>query len=423
MDTEQYVKWFRSTSPYINANRERCFVLALSGELLKHANFPVLMEDIVLLHSLGVRLVLCIDADSQQAQLSASGPIDGEAIEQFSAQLGAECFRVQATLCRALRGPKAGRHKLRVVSGSFTSARPLGVVNGEDHLHQGTVRRVDSHALQTQLAQGNVVLQPAMASSPSGELFKLDSNELACAIASKLQADKLILFTDAQGLLAEGKLLREINLTEARALLDNTNSNADQDRLRTAIQACETGVERIQIVSYTDPSALLTELFSRDGSGTLVSETSFETIRDANIDDIASILELIEPLERDGTLVKRSREKLEEEIQYFSLIERDASVVACAAMYPIANTESAEVACVVTHPEYRNSGRADKLLQHLLKKARSQKLRTLFVLTTKAAHWFVEKEFEECGLDQLPVQRQALYNSQRNSKVLRRFIS
>ena len=427
MNTEQYVSWFRSTSPYINSNRGKTFVLALGGEVLAHDNFTVLLQDIVLLHSLGVKVVLCFGADPQIEQaLQAAGSAvskesgrlipDEQAVNIVAATYGEWRSRIEAVL---LKNSSTAQHRgtpVRTISGSFVTAKPFGVDNGVDHEHAGAVRNVDVSGVQEQLDQANVVLIPAIAPSPSGELFSLDGMELGRELAARLGADKLILFSENDGILDAGQLLREMNLAQARELAkDNTDNN-----LHCAIKACEAGVDRTQIVSFTNSSALLTELFSLNGSGTLISRDPFELIRDATINDISVVLDLIAPLEKDGTLVRRSREKLEDEIEFFAVIERDGRAIACAALYPFADASSAELACVVTEKEFRNSGRAVKLLQHAISKAKSQGLSRLFVLTTKAAHWFQENGFSETGIETLPVSRQTLYNNQRNSKVLMR---
>ena len=432
MDTEQYVEWFRSTSPYINSHRGKTFVLSLSGDVLAHPNFSTLVEDLVLLHSLGVRLVLCFGGETQiveALQQSGFAPlrvektllVDNDALAIASAALSNLRTKLEVALSSGIAGPQRSSTPLRCVTGNFVTAKPIGIVNGLDHQHSGQVRKIDAQGVNAQLQQSNIVLQAALAGSPTGELFVLDELQVACAMASTLGADKLILFSENDGVLNNGLLVRELNLREAEQLLHEEGDKANR-LLKCAINACNSGVERTQIVSYVNGSALLTELFSRDGSGTLVSKVPFETIRTATIDDIAAVLELIAPLELDGTLVRRSREKLEEEISYFSVIERDTSVIACAALYPFAESAAAELACVVTAPEYRNSGRAARLLEHMIDHAQAQRLRTLFVLTTKTAHWFIENGFTEIGMESLPETKQALYNMQRSSKVLQRII-
>jgi amino-acid N-acetyltransferase len=187
--------------------------------------------------------------------------------------------------------------------------------------------------------------------------------------------------------------------------------------LHAARSACLAGVARSHIISYNNDCALLEELFTHDGSGTLVANDSYEQAREANIDDVGGIIELIQPLEQQGVLVKRSRELLETEIRRFRLLERDHRIIACAALYPFAEETCGEIACIVSHPDYRGGQRGQRLLEELETEARRQGLDRVFVLTTQTAHWFIEQGFVESNRDALPERKQALYNLQRNSKV------
>ena len=177
-------------------------------------------------------------------------------------------------------------------------------------------------------------------------------------------------------------------------------------------------MKRSHLISYQQDGALLKELFTRDGTGTQIVEESYEQIRTANIDDIGGLLQLIEPLEKQGILVKRSRELLENEIEHFSIIERDGMVIGCAALYPFTDDGMGELACLVSHPKYRRAARADNLVAHVERKARKLGIETIFVLTTQSIHWFRERGFEFADINQLPAAKKELYNLKRNSKVL-----
>jgi len=148
----------------------------------------------------------------------------------------------------------------------------------------------------------------------------------------------------------------------------------------------------------------------------MITADTYEGLRSAGIADVGGILELIAPLEADGVLTRRSREQLELEINQFTVIERDGMVIACAALFPYAEN-IAELACVAVHQNYRNQGRGEELLQHLEQQCRHKGIDRLFILTTRTAHWFQEKGFVEQPLQSLPIERQQLYNYQRNSKV------
>ncbi|MCY1279769.1 Amino-acid acetyltransferase [compost metagenome] len=241
---------------------------------------------------------------------------------------------------------------------------------------------------------------------------------MATRAAVALGAEKLLLFGEEAGLLDErGKLIRELRPQQVPTHLARLGNSYQAELLDAAAEACRGGVARTHIVSYAEDGSLLTELFTRDGGGTLVTQELFESLREASIEDVGGLIELITPLEEQGILVRRSREVLEREIEQFSIVERDGLIIACAALYPIADSDSGELACLAVNPEYRHGGRGDELLERIEERARAQGLKTLFVLTTRTAHWFRERGFVPSGVERLPAARASLYNYQRNSKI------
>ncbi len=211
--------------------------------------------------------------------------------------------------------------------------------------------------------------------------------------------------------------MRELRPQQVPAHLARLGSCYQAELLDAAAQACRGGVKRSHIVSYMEDGSLLTELFTRDGGGTLVDQEQFESLREATIEDVGGLIELITPLEDQGILVRRSREVLEREIGQFSIVERDGLIIACAALYPIADSDAGELACLAVNPEYRHGGRGDELLERIEERARALGLKTLYVLTTRTAHWFQERGFEPSAVERLPAARASLYNYQRNSKI------
>ena len=215
-----------------------------------------------------------------------------------------------------------------------------------------------------------------------------------------------------------GRLVQQITDSEARQLLASTPDLSQRLlELDDAINACRNGVRRVHLVDRRVDGGLLLELFSRDGIGTLVSASPFDTLRKAQIDDVGGILDLIAPLEAEGMLVRRSREKLETEIDHFTVLVRDGAVIGCAAFYPYPGEGLAELACLAVHPDYRNQGRGDILFDNLELTARQAGIKRLFALSTQTAHWFIERGFVEASIDDLPMSKKELYNYQRNSKV------
>lgn len=425
--SREHIRWFRNTAPYINAHRGKTFVLMLGGEAAQHSNFPTIIHDIALLNSLGVRLVLVHGNRPQIGErLRAAGLesrfqdgmriTDSAAMGHVTDAAGSLRAQIEALLSMGLPNSPMQGASIRVCSGNFVTARPIGVVNGTDYQHTGRVRRVDVAGIREQLAAGSIVLLSPLGYSPTGEIFNLTLEDIAVHCASAIGADKLLLFGAAQGLQdASGQLLRQLAVGD---MAQRSFADEDQARLaETARRACLAGVERCQVISYGDDCAMLEELFTHDGSGTLVAKDDYEQSRTATIDDVGGILELIEPLEQQGVLLKRSRELLETEIRHFRLLERDGRILACAALYPFPEEGCGELACIVSHPEYRGGHRGQRLLRELEQEARKQGLDRVFVLTTQTAHWFIEQGFEERSRDALPGHKQQLYNLQRNSKV------
>ncbi|RMH83411.1 amino-acid N-acetyltransferase [Pseudomonas sp. AOB-7] len=424
-----YVNWLRHASPYINAHRDCTFVVMLPGEGIAHPNFANIVHDLVLLHSLGVRLVLVHGSRPQiEARLAARGLTphyhrdlritDGPTLECVIDAVGQLRIAIEARLSMDMAASPMQGSRLRLTSGNFVTARPIGVLDGVDYHHTGEVRRIDRKGINRQLDERSIVLLSPLGYSPTGEIFNLACEDVATRAAIDLGADKLLLFGAEDGLLDEhGQLVRELRPQQVPAHLARLGSNYQGELLDAAAEACRGGVKRSHIVSYATDGALLSELFTRTGNGTLVAQEQFESLREATIEDVGGLIELISPLEEQGILVRRSREVLEREIEQFSVVEREGLIIACAALYPLADSDCGELACLAVNPDYRHGGRGDELLARIEARARAQGLKTLFVLTTRTAHWFRERGFEPSSVERMPAARASLYNYQRNSKV------
>lgn len=429
------VKGFRQSAPYVNAHRHKTFVIMLGGEAIEHKNFKNIVNDIALLNSLGIKIVLIYGARPQLEKTLSERHIpeqfhksmritDDETLTVIKQISGALQLDITARLSMSLNNTPMAHSKTNVVSGNFVIAQPIGIDDGIDYLHSGKLRRIDVEGITQQLANNSIVLIGPMASSVTGEAFNLQSEELAAQIAVKLQAQKLIGFCSEQGILSDDEtILSEIFPNEAKVILDQKEAQGEYQSgtvrfLRSALTASHAGIPRSHLISYKIDGALIQELFSMDGIGTQIVMASSENTRMAQIDDIGGILELIRPLEQEGILVRRSREQLEQEISSFSVIDKEERIIGCAALYAFPEENMAEMACLAISPDYRSGDRGLKLLDHIKSVAKSQGIERLFVLTTKSLHWFREQGFEEITLDQLPLKKQELYNFQRNSKIL-----
>jgi amino-acid N-acetyltransferase len=441
-----FVNWFRSATPFIHAFGGRTFVIAFGGEVINDKQFAALSHDLNLLASLEVRLVLVHGARpqiEQRLKRAKLTPIlhnglrvtDDAAMEIVKEANGAVRVEIEAQLSMGLiNSPMAGAD-IRVASGNFVTAKPLGVREGVDLQHTGEVRKVDAVSIQRRLHDGELVLLSPLGYSPTGEAFNLSLEDVAVSAAIALDADKLIFLMDSTGVQnLRGELLREMTAEKAKNLLKNVEEIAEENKtpinfsedvnyyLPAAVRACEQGVARTHLISRHIDGAIIQELFTLQGIGTMVTELPLETMRQANIDDVGGILKLIEPLENEGILVRRGRERIEMEIDHFYVMEHDNRAIGCAALYPFANAENpkesaAEFACLAIDNQYRGGGRGDKLFNFCQQRAKELGFAQLFCLTTRTEHWFIERGFVEKTIANLPAEKQQLYNYQRNSKV------
>jgi len=428
---DTFVDWFRSSSPYIHAHRGRTFVIVFGGEAVADDSFPNLIHDIALLHGLGINLVLVHGArpqieqrlkaqNAQMRYINGLRVTDDAALACVKEAAGIVRVEIEALLSMGLANSPMAGVCIKVASGNFVTARPLGIRDGVDYCHTGEVRRIDTDAICQQLKAQAIALIPPLGYSPTGEVFNLCAADLGAAVAVALGADKLITLVEGKGLVdSRNRLITNIIARKAETMLARRKSLSEDivQHLNAAINACRRGVKRIHLLGRELDGVLLRELFTRDGAGTLVTAEPYEDMRVARIDDVGGILELLAPLEEDGKVVRRSRDLLETEIDRFTVIERDGMVIACTALYPYKKESMAELACLAVHSDYQNNRRGELLLQHMESRARSLGVAGLFVLTTQATHWFRERGFEAQSLQKLPMKKRQLYNYRRNAKV------
>lgn len=436
--TTDFVSWFRSVAPYINAFRGKTFVIAFGGEVVADGNFVEFVHDCNLLASLGIHLIIVhgarpqIEYQLQQHDLeviyvNGLRVTDIAALQCVKEAVGKIRVEIEALMSMGLPNSPMANAAIRIASGNFVIARPIGVLEGIDLMYTGEVRKINSSSIRARLENGEIVLLSPLGYSPTGEIFNLTLENVATEVAIAIQADKLIFLMNPLGITHESSehgstLWRELTIVEAKKQLKKFTTPIDltddiQLYLPSAVHACQNGVARVHLISRHIEGALLQELFTHEGIGSMITQGPLQTIRSAEIDDIGGILQLIEPLENEGVLVRRNRELLEIEIDRFTVLEHDNMIIGCAALYPFPDEDACELACLAVHPHYRKTGYASTLLKHIEHKARSQGNLKLFVLTTRTAHWFIERGFTETTPDKLPQSKQNLYNYQRRSKV------
>jgi amino-acid N-acetyltransferase len=431
-----FVAWFRSVAPYINAFRGRTFVIAFGGEVVADGKFVELTHDFNLLASLGIRLVLVHGARPQIEQHLAKNNLgdtyhhgirltDAETMQCVKEAVGRVRVEIEALLSMGLANSPMANADIRVAGGNFITAQPIGIINGMDLMHTGSVRKVDVAALNDRMEFGEVVLLSPLGYSPTGEVFNVTLEDVATATAIALDADKLVFLMDTDGVQdKKGKLLKELTIAQAQDVLATKRKLPDDVTLflPCAIRACEAGVARTHLISRHTDGAVLQELFSDEGIGTMLVESTLNALRNTSIEDVGGILKLLRPLEAEGILVRRSRELLEQEIDRFVVLEHDHRIVGCAALYPFPDEAAAELACLAVESQSHDHGYGEAILNHMIDIAKTQGLKKLFVLTTRTAHWFIERGFVESDVSALPAQKKSLYNYQRKSKVFVRKI-
>lgn len=429
----RFVHDFRQASPYIHHLNGKTVVLAISSHVLVSNKLPALAADILLLTSLGMRLVI-IHGCSQFIQAIAGqntansideNPItDERALELVKQASGIARFNLEAAL--SMIPTQVMEHSapnVRLAGGNFLRAKPLGVINGVDMSYSGCVRKVDAAAIEERLAHNQLVLISPIGHSLSGQCYRLQVNEVAQAVAEAIHAEKLIFLGTQPGLIDEHQqTISELNCIEISQLLAKSVMNKRQtELLQTAAHVLEHGVQRVHVVSGLQDGSLLQELFTREGSGTAMAKAPFMRVRPAENKDIGDILQLIAPLEASGILLPRDSEYMENHIQEFFVLEQDCYVYGCVALHVYPEAQAGELACLIVSPSARARGYGELLLAHVIKQSRQLQLQTLFALSTHTGDWFVERGFTSATLTQLPLERQQQYTSnKRQSKIFSR---
>jgi len=433
-----FVPWFRAVAPYIHAYRGKTFVVGLAGEAIAAGKLNTFVQDLSILHAMGIKLVLVHGFRPQVTeQLAAKGHVsrfshgiritDSVALDAAQEAAGQLRFEIEAAFSQGLPNTPMANSTVRVVSGNFLTARPVGIVDGIDFVHSGLVRRVDHTAMRRFIESGALVLLSPFGFSPTGEAFNLSMEEVATSTAIALQADKLVFMTEMPGIRedlsdADSAIDTELSLAEAQRLLAKlpapTLPTDTAFYLQHCVKACEGGVERSHILPYATDGALLLEVFTHDGVGTMVVDEKLESLREANSDDVGGILQLIEPFERDGTLVRRERTEIERDIANYTVIEHDGIIFGCAALYPYPEARTAEMAALTVSPLSQGQGDGERMLKRIEHRARGMGLDSIFVLTTRTMHWFIKRGFTPVDPEWLPEARKRKYNWDRRSQVL-----
>jgi amino-acid N-acetyltransferase len=433
-----FVPWFRSVAPYIHAHRGKTFVVAIAGELIAAGKLDSFAQDLALIHAMGIKVVLVHGFRPQvEEQLSAKGHVskfshgmritDAVALDCAQEAAGQLRYEIEAAFSQGLPNTPMAGSQIRVVSGNFITARPVGIVDGVDFQHTGLVRKIDAAGIRRAVEYGALVMLSPFGFSPTGEAFNLSMEDVAASTAIALQADKLIYVTEVKGIPLDvndpnSEIDTELALADAEKLLaalpNPTQPTDTAFYLQHAVKASQSGVDRVHIVPFSVDGSVLMESFTHDGVGTMIVDEKLESLREATSDDVGGVLQLIEPFERDGTLVKRDRTEIERDIGHYTVIEHDGVIFGCAALYPYPEARTGEMAALTVSPQVQSQGDGERILKRIEQRAKAQGLDTIFVLTTRTMHWFIKRGFQQVDADWLPEARKRKYNWDRRSQVL-----
>ena len=414
----------RTILQYIPRFREKIFVLSVDAAIVTSENFPNILLDVAVLRSLSIRVVLVHGAAAQMDLLARELNIQPSNLDG-SGVTDAPTLKLALTAANRLtheilEGLSA--NDLRAASCNALIAHPLGIIRGQDHLFTGKVERVDVEMLQGLLAQGIIPVVPPLGFDGDGKTYRVNSDSVALELAKSLNAAKLIYITTQDGLIYQGNLIRQILVAELDGLLAQNKSGFAPEiasKAHCASAACAAGVSRVHVINGRVDEALLAEVFSNEGIGTLVYANEYQQIRRAMKKDIRAILALTKNSVVSDELIKRTRANLEKTLGDFYIFETDKNPVACVALHLLEQNKG-ELACLYVSPSHENQGIGQKLIAYVESKARELGLSELVTLSTQAFTYFQSKGgFSEGGPDDLPPARRERYEqSGRNSKVL-----
>ncbi len=415
----------RGILTYIPGFREKTFVIALDGTIIADDNLPNLMLDLAVLRSLSIRLVIVHGAAHQIRELAEQSHVvisnaDGTGITD------AETLKLALTAANRITHEVMeglASNDLRAACTNAVIAHPFGIVGGVDQLFTGRVERVDTDFLQRLLEQGVIPVIPPLGFDGDGRTFRVNSDGVALEVAEALKASKLIFVTNRNGFTKNGRQATQISVAEAEEYFKKHRADIPENmasKFEHSIRACRNGVSRVHVIDGRVDEALLTEIFSNEGVGTMIYANEYQAVRRAMKKDVRAIRNLIRESVEQEEIVKRTRADILAQLNDYYVFEIDGNIVGCVAVHVEPSGERAELACLSVSSAHENMGIGQKLMTFAEDAARQKAVKTIYLLSTRAFNYFQQKGgYREGSVDDLPATRREKYEqSGRNSKIL-----
>ena len=420
----------RGILQYVPRFREKIFVVAIDGDIIASENFSNILLDLAVLRSLNVKVVLVHGASQQIAQLAAERGItlsnsDGTGItDEATLKVSIEAAtNVTNEIMEGLTSVD-----LRAVYANSIIAHPAGILGGVDFLYTGRVEKVDTKSLHMFLNEGFVPVVPPIGFDGEGKTFRVNSDAIAVEVAEALQAMKIIYLFSLDGLSIGGEIVRQLSIAETEDALKKKKMGDNMkltSKLEHAARACRQGVPRVHLLNGNVNEALLTEVFSHHGIGTMIYSNEYEQIRKVFKKDVRNIMGLIRQSVDNEELMKRTRTDILQHLEDFWVLEIDRSLVGCVAVHTYPQYGKAELACLYVGKSHGDQGYGRKLMAFAENLAAERGLQHILALSTQAFAYFQQKGgYTEVSSDELPPERREKYEaSGRNSKVLMKQVS
>lgn len=420
------VAYLREILQYVPQFWERVFVISIDGDIAESENFSNILLDLAVLRSLSIKVVLVHGTSVQQIKRLASKHMvdlsssDGTGVtDRASLQVS-----IEAAMCltnEMMQGLSAVN--LRVAYVNAIIAHSVGILGGQDYQFTGRVERVDNKVLNLLLREGIIPILPPLGFDGEGHTYRVNSDFIAVEVARELQAVKVIFLASTATFDSDVQLPKQISIAESEELVICNRTHwapSLLSKLDSASYACRQGVPRVHILDGKINEALLKEIFSNEGFGTMVYSNEYQQIRGLLKKDVRDILGLIRQSVKNEELVRRTRAEILAHIEDYWVLEIDHNLVACVALHVYPEDVVGEMACLYVHSSHENQGYGRKLMAFIETLAREKGLRKIFALSTQAFNYLQQKGgFRVAQLADLPTNRREKYKaSGRYSRIL-----